>query len=269
MTFFGLEAPFVGWRWIEETPAMMRGHAYAASNFPISGGIFYELTMGDYIPTGPNAPLRLSSITEETSVTISWVAPLYDGGSPILSYRVYQSSRSTGEYVLIATPSVTQHVQSGLVSGQTYWFKISAVNSLGEGASSVPLSTTPGTASAPRNITASWRSDGILITWEAPASMGGGNITTFKVYRSMGTGSELMATLGPSSFSFLDCNATATNAHSYHVVATNALGDGASSATVSVAPQNPGGTDQSILPISVAVAIIAALVLVVWLRRRR
>lgn len=49
--FYGLTAPTsVGDDWILDTPAGIRGHAYAASDFPTFGNDFYGLIMGDYIP---------------------------------------------------------------------------------------------------------------------------------------------------------------------------------------------------------------------------
>ncbi|MBE3136418.1 MAG: right-handed parallel beta-helix repeat-containing protein, partial [Thermoplasmata archaeon] len=50
ITFLGLFAPMtVGANWIQDTPAEIRGHAYAASNFPAPGDDFNGLTMGTVI----------------------------------------------------------------------------------------------------------------------------------------------------------------------------------------------------------------------------
>jgi BspA type Leucine rich repeat region (6 copies)/PKD domain len=52
ITFLGLAEPtFVGINWIKDTPAEIRGHAYAASHFPTPGGMldFYGLKMGTVI----------------------------------------------------------------------------------------------------------------------------------------------------------------------------------------------------------------------------
>jgi hypothetical protein len=53
MTFLGLVAPYyVDNGWIEGTPAGIRGHAYASSDFPSPGEIWNGLTMGAVIPLG-------------------------------------------------------------------------------------------------------------------------------------------------------------------------------------------------------------------------
>jgi len=50
ITFLGLVAPTtVGGDWLHGTPVEIRGHAYADSNFPPPGSVWYGLTMGAYI----------------------------------------------------------------------------------------------------------------------------------------------------------------------------------------------------------------------------
>jgi hypothetical protein len=56
ITFLGLVAPTsFGANLIQDTPAEIRGHAYAASNFPAPGDVWYGLTMGAVIG-GENEP---------------------------------------------------------------------------------------------------------------------------------------------------------------------------------------------------------------------
>jgi hypothetical protein len=60
ITFLGLDEPTsVGTDWIKDTPAEIRGHAYAASNFPVPGGMldFHGLKMGTVISV-ENIPPR-------------------------------------------------------------------------------------------------------------------------------------------------------------------------------------------------------------------
>jgi len=49
--FRGLTAPTsVDEYWLWHVPSSVRGHAYYSSNFPLQGGSFHGLIMGDYIP---------------------------------------------------------------------------------------------------------------------------------------------------------------------------------------------------------------------------
>ena len=62
--FLSLVAPVtIGEDWVAHTDAGIRGHAYAASNFPPPGGNFSGLIMGDIIPvpTASGAPTALAN----------------------------------------------------------------------------------------------------------------------------------------------------------------------------------------------------------------
>ena len=61
ITFLGFVKPTtVGDYWILSTPTSIKGHAYAASNFPATGDVFHGLVMGSVIPGTP-APVAPSS----------------------------------------------------------------------------------------------------------------------------------------------------------------------------------------------------------------
>jgi len=92
------------------------------------------------VPLQPQAPIKLSS--DETSIAIRWYALRQDngssvgfnGGSPITRYRVYYDG--TGVYTLLSehTDLVTLiHTLTSATTGQTYSFKVSAINVVGEG----------------------------------------------------------------------------------------------------------------------------------------
>lgn len=144
LDFLGLVAPTtVGADWIAGTVAGIRGHAYAASDFPAPGGVFHGLIMGAVIPLVPGAPTNLSATPGNTQVTITWTAPADDGGSPIINYKLYRSTTSSGTYALIASPSGLTYTDTGLTNGQTYWYKVSAANGVGEGPMADDVSATP------------------------------------------------------------------------------------------------------------------------------
>ena len=139
--FLGLVAPTtVGVDWIAGTDAGIRGHAYAASNFPAPGGVFHGLMMGAVIPLVPGTPTNLSATPGNAQVILGWTAPADDGGSAIVNYKLYRSTTSGGTYSLVASPSGLTYTDTGLNNGQTYLYKVSAVNAVGEGALSPAVS---------------------------------------------------------------------------------------------------------------------------------
>jgi hypothetical protein len=135
VNFLGLVAPTtVGGSWIENTNVGIRGHAYAASNFPAPGGVFHRLTMGAVISVVPSAPTNLSATPGNVTVVLTWTVPADDGGSAIMNYNVYRSTTEAGTYSLIASPTAPIYSDTGRTNGQTYWYKVNAVNAIGVGA---------------------------------------------------------------------------------------------------------------------------------------
>ena len=146
VTFLVLVAPTeVGTDWILNTDPEIRGHAFAASNFPAPGGVWNGLTMGAYIPVegSPGPPRNLTATWGNARVTLTWQAPASYGDSPITGYKLYRSTISGGTYSLIASLTALTYTDTGLTNGQTYWYKASAVNAVGEGAQSPAISAQP------------------------------------------------------------------------------------------------------------------------------
>ncbi|MCW2856776.1 MAG: repeat-containing protein [Marmoricola sp.] len=90
----------------------------------------------------PGAPTGLSATAGAGQVSLSWQAPSSNGGVNITSYKVYRGTTTGGETLLSAggcsnLGSVLTCTDTGLTNGQAYFYKVSAVNSIGEG----PLST--------------------------------------------------------------------------------------------------------------------------------
>ena len=141
ITFSGLVAPTtVGDNWLAETSSEINGHAYAASNFPAQGSTFNALTMGAVIPTVPSAPTGLSANPGNTQVVLAWTTPINDGGSAIIGYKIYRSATENGTYYLIVSSFGLNCTDTGLTNGQTYWYKVTAMNINGEGSQSTAVS---------------------------------------------------------------------------------------------------------------------------------
>jgi hypothetical protein len=141
--FLGLVAPTAaGGNWISNTDAGITGHAYASSNFPAPGSVWNGLTMGAVIPvaTVPGTPTNLTTTPANAQVVLAWTAPVDDGGSAITGYKLYRSATSGGTYSLIASPTALTYTDTGLTNGQTYWYKVSAVNAIGVGVNCTAVS---------------------------------------------------------------------------------------------------------------------------------
>ena len=79
--------------------------------------------------------------------SLTWSAPASDGGATITGYKIYRGTSSGGETLLTTVGNVTSYKDTRPSNGTTYYYKVAAVNAVGEGALSNERSATP---AAPR-----------------------------------------------------------------------------------------------------------------------
>src|SRR5204863_3442501 len=130
---------------------------------------------------------------------------------------------------------VTTYTDIGVANGTTYYYKVSAVNSVGEGLQSNERSAIPaGVPGAPTGVSASTsRSKGIDLSWNAPASNGGSAVTGYRIYRSTSSGTEVFLIAVGNVTSYRD-NSTSKNVRYYcKVSAVNGVGDSVQSSEAS------------------------------------
>jgi hypothetical protein len=193
---------------------------------PSSGLILYSV---------PNAPTSVSGVAGNTQVTVSWSAPVDDGGSTITSYTVTASPGGA----TCTTPS-TSCVVAGLTNGTSYTFTVVATNAVGEGpssdsSSSVPRATAP---NQPTGLGVSPSGDGTVgVYWSAPSDDGGVDVETYVV--EVSPDGETFYTLGSVDAPSTSGTITGMDLGSkfwVRVYAINAAGSGALSSAVSTTP---------------------------------
>ena len=117
--------------------AVANGASYAyqvaAVNSVGEGAKSNTVSLTPLAQTAPSAPQNLqashSGGPKSGKVALSWSAPASDGNSPITGYKVYRNG------ALAATLGVVlSYTDSGLAQGQTYAYKVTAVNAKGESA---------------------------------------------------------------------------------------------------------------------------------------
>lgn len=95
----------------------------------------------------PNAPEDFDLDAGNGTVTLTWDPPDDDGGTPVLNYRIYRgtSPESMALLNIITLESGDQvtYVDFEVVNGQTYYYKVTAVNAVGEGAATELVDVTP------------------------------------------------------------------------------------------------------------------------------
>jgi hypothetical protein len=77
----------------------------------------------------PDAPINLSNveeITDSDSIGLSWSAPVFDGGSALIDYRLWFDDATNGVTFteLASGLTATSFTANSLTQGLTYQFKI-------------------------------------------------------------------------------------------------------------------------------------------------
>ena len=139
-------------------------------------------------PPGPPRNVRISDLTA-SSCTLHWEKPGFDGGSAIHGYYIEKSSGYSSRWVKVNREPITnlQKAFKDLVEGSEYEYRVLAENDAGI---SKPSETTgvfkakdpfdvPGQPGTPEvtKIT----KDTASLTWTAPQSDGGSEITNYIV----------------------------------------------------------------------------------------
>jgi len=87
----------------------------------------------------PPSPVGLKITAGNVRIALSWTAT----EEATSSYKVKRATVSGGPYTTIATPATTSYTDTTAVDGTTYYYVVSAVNKLGEGANSAEISAMP------------------------------------------------------------------------------------------------------------------------------
>jgi fibronectin type 3 domain-containing protein len=94
----------------------------------------------------PAAPTGLIAAGVNAQVSLSWTA-----SSGATSYHLKRSTTTGGPYTQVSAPATTSFTDAGLTNGTTYFYVVSALNSVGESANSAQASATP--ANTPVDVT--------------------------------------------------------------------------------------------------------------------
>lgn len=113
---------------------------YRVRSYNVLGDSNYSNEANSIIPARvPGAPRNLNAHSDgDRQITLTWVAPLSDGGSPVTGYKVYRDT-AANPATLVANLDIEDlesgltWTDTGLTAGTTYYYRVKAVNAAGEG----------------------------------------------------------------------------------------------------------------------------------------
>ncbi len=94
--------------------------------------------------TLPSVPTSFNATPSSGTVSLSWAPPINNGGTTITGYKIYRGT-APGKYNPIKTTdgNARSYVDGNKANGTTYYYVISAINSVGEGPLSSEISARP------------------------------------------------------------------------------------------------------------------------------
>lgn len=172
--------------------------------------------LSNVVPSIPGSPTSVSAIAGNNHVTISFTAPLNDGGAPIATYTAISSPGN-----IVATGLKSPITVSGLTNGINYTFAVFATNRFGNSnpayTSVIPDVTKP---NAPTSVSAVRGNGQATVSFTHSINNGGFSITSYTVTSNPGN----ITASGASSPIVISGLTNGTN-YTFTVIATNSLGN--------------------------------------------
>jgi len=182
--------------------------------------------------SAPDAPegLKIETLTN-SSATLSWQAVNNASG-----YNLYRSEDEKGVYTKVNASVITDtyYTDTGLVAGKTYYYKVTAVNNVGESPKSLVLPAAipvgPTAPPAPANLSmVSSTETSVHIKWDSVSGASG-----YNVYRSISSSGtyEKVNTEPIESTSFADTGLSPASAYYYKITSVNDIGESEKSLSI-------------------------------------
>ena len=201
----------------------------------------------------PTAPRNLVATAIECNVVLTWSVPSNDGGAAVTNYTVYRGTIPGEETPLITLDDVLSFTDTCCLDlGLTYYYKISAVNSIGEGARSNEASAIAGIPSVPEGLVATPGNSQVRLMWSAPSYPGPGTIT----YHLFRNGTEIWS---GTVTEHIDRGLTNGVSYSYSLAASNSVGRGPNCSIMQTSPTEFGTSSYSV-ELTIGAVVVAALV---------
>ena len=194
--------------------------------FDRAGNHAYDL-VNFTIQIAPDAPESVNATAGASGIGVSWATP-FDGGSPILSYKVFRSL-VPGAYdpTPLVIASMGRYLDSDVAAGIKYYYVVRASNEQGDSPASSEVNATladgPRPSDAPIALTATPGMGFVSLSWSLPANQGESVVIAYQVYRTNVQGANPtvpLATLNNGQRYYIDASLV-SGEYYYKVSAVN------------------------------------------------
>ena len=166
------------------------------------------------------------AVTPKPSAPVVKIGHSAASGKPMLtwnavsgatSYKVYRATSKSGTYSLLGTVTATSYTNTGAKAGTTYWYKVKAVNSVGESAySNIVSGRATVTTLTMGHSSASGKPQ---LTWKAVSGA-----ASYKVYRATAKNGAYSVINTTKALTYTNVGAALGTTYYYKVEALNAAG---------------------------------------------
>ena len=242
---------------VATTAAKATTYAVSLGTSPTAGTYYYKITAANTAgesaatntvstvfgaPTAPST-LTMTGVTKGATTGIYYVNLKWtDNSSNETGFNVYKSTSATGTFSLVATTAAnatTYAVSLGTAPASgTYYYKVTAVGSMGESAATNTVSTTIGVPVAPTSLKvtnvykATTGAYFVNLTWVNSAT----NQTGFQIYQSINSATNFQVIKTPAAtatgYGINVGTAPTKGTYYYKIVALNSYGQSLPSNTV-------------------------------------
>ena len=187
------------------------------------------------VPPVPDAPTRLTARARGTSaIDLDWTAPSSVSAAPITGYRIEVSSTGNSRWTALEADTDsrdTDYRHTGLNPGTTRYYRVAAINRVGESKpSNVADATTdvtaPGAPSGLRAVPSGLGgSNQLRLTWTRPSTDGGSSISGYLIEMSPnGLSGWTQVVANTRSTTYLHSDLAPGTTRYYRVSAINSVG---------------------------------------------
>ncbi|VDI23245.1 Hypothetical predicted protein [Mytilus galloprovincialis] len=186
-------------------------------------------------PSAPSGPLSISNITD-SSAFIEWQAPQNDGGAQVEEYHLEYQLVDETTWIMCKTvnDNTYNYCVKDLKEGQSYNFKVTAINRCGPGSSleslqPIKLLAKPSAPSGPLSIS-NITDSSAFIEWQAPQNDGGALVEEYHLeYQLVDETTWIMCeTVNDNTYNYCVKDLKEGQSYNFKVTASNRCGPGSS-----------------------------------------